>query len=418
MSTREPGTVELLLLFTAVFIDLLGFGIIIPNLPFLVKDFTPENSIMSAEIHYTLIVAVFSLMQFIFAPVWGTISDRVGRKSIIVIGLGGSAVGFTIFGLATDLSYLYISRTSAGIFTAATLTVANAYIADVSPPEKRGANFGLIAAAFGLGFALGPGIGGLLGSRSVFGLQGFQLAAFFAAILSFLNMIVAIPFLPESLRHGKRREKLKISMPIFKTASLRQNGNVLWYILIFSLVSLGFSNFIAVFPLYALELSAITELELGYYFTYAGLLLFFSQTLFIRPMIRRYGEQVVLKSGLALIAFGFFAITLAPSFYWFFLTNTPLILGISLVNPSSTSLISNSTPPTQQGEVLGIQQGWSSFSRILGPLAATFLLLVTIPKIIFYINSLLFLIILFIAFQHVNESPGRTVGAWPTEQPN
>lgn len=394
---RDPSGMQLFLLFAAVFIDLLGFGIIIPNLPFLVREFTPLDSPVSAEIHYTLIVAVFSLMQFIFAPIWGAVSDRVGRKPVIVIGLGGSVIGFGIFGLATDLSFLYLSRTIAGIFTAATLTVANAYIADVSPPEKRGANFGLIAAAFGLGFAIGPGIGGLLGSLSFANLEGYQLAAFFASLLSLLNMLAAIPFLPESLID--RKEGWDIRLPILQTASLKEYGNVLWYILIFALVGLGFSNFIAVFPLYAVDLSQIGELELGYYFTYAGLIIFFTQTVLIRPLLRKFGEEIVLKTGVFLIGLGFFTLTLAPTFWWFFLTNIPLLFGISFVNPSSTSLISRSTPRHRQGEVLGIQQGWSSFSRILGPLFATGLLLVTIPRYIFYLNSLLFLIIFLIAWK-------------------
>lgn len=394
---RDPSGLQLLLLFAAVFIDLLGFGIIIPNLPFLVKDFTPSGSSVSAEIHYTLIVAVFSLMQFIFAPIWGAVSDRVGRKPIIVIGLGGSVIGFGIFGFATDLSFLYLSRTVAGIFTAATLTVANAYIADVSPPEKRGANFSLIAAAFGLGFAIGPGVGGLLGSLAFAGLEGYQIAAFFASLLSLLNMLAAIPFLPESL--VERKEGWDIRLPILQTSSLSEYGNVLWYIFIFALVGLGFSNFIAVFPLYAVDLSDIGELELGYYFTYAGLIIFFTQTALIRPLLRRFGEETVLKLGVFLIGLGFFTLTLAPSFWWFFLTNVPLLFGISFVNPSSTSLISRSTPKHRQGEVLGIQQGWASFSRILGPLFATGLLLVTIPRYIFYLNSILFLVIFLIAWK-------------------
>ncbi len=399
---REPGSMQLLLLFAAVFIDLLGFGIIIPNLPFLVKDFTPAGSAITAEIHYTLIVAVYSLMQFIFSPIWGAVSDRVGRKPIIVIGLGGSVIGFGIFGFATDLSFLYLSRTVAGIFTAATLTVANAYIADVSPPEKRGANFGLIAAAFGLGFALGPGIGGLLGSLSFMGLEGYQLAAFFASSLSFLNMLSVIPFLPESL--VDRKGGWDIRLPILQTGALREYGNVLWYILIFALVGLGFSNFIAVFPLYAVDLFTIGELELGYYFTYTGLVIFFTQTLLIRRLFHRFGEETVLKLGLFLIGLGFFTLTFAPSFWWFFLTNLPLLLGISFVNPSSTSLVSRSTPKHRQGEVLGIQQGWASFTRILGPLFATGLLLVTVSRNIFYLNSLLFLVIFLIAWKVTNGS--------------
>lgn len=162
-SSPKLSSASFQMLFFAVFIDLFGFGIIIPILPDIVVD-----DFGASGFEYGLILAFYSLMQFLFAPFWGSLSDKRGRRPIILIGLGGSSIGFAIFAFASNLYMIYLARIVAGIFTSATLTVANAYIADTTTPQERGAAYGKITAAFGLGFALGPGFGGLIANSQPF----------------------------------------------------------------------------------------------------------------------------------------------------------------------------------------------------------------------------------------------------------
>lgn len=385
-------TALFILLFT-VFIDLFGFGVIVPILPFLATE------LGATGFQYGLIVSLYSLMQFIFAPIWGRISDRIGRKPVILVGLGGSAVGFAIFGFADSLIWIYAARGIAGIFTSATLTTANAYIADSTPPQERGAYFGLIAAAFGLGFAIGPAVGGLMADVTFLGISGYALPSFFAASTSFLNMIGAYFWLRESLPRQTRelRGVRKGSFfPITETGRLRNYPGVLLFITIFALTSLAFSNFIASFAIYApAKDDSVTETSLGYYFTYAGLLLVFTQTFLIRPMINSFGEQGVVKIGVASFLIGFITLPLAPTFEWMFATNTFLMLGIGFLNPSLNALISVRTPEREQGTVLGINQGWASLMRVFGPIVAGTLFDINIAYP-YYLAAAIFVIILII----------------------
>ena len=177
---------SLVLLGLAVFIDLLGFGIVIPVLPFFV-----EKGLGGTPFDYSLLVGIYSFMQFLFAPVWGGLSDRIGRKPIIIVGLFGSSVGFFLFGISTHLWMLYVSRILGGFFASATLSTSQAFIADTSAPENRAHAFGIIGVAFGMGFTFGPAIGGILTTQSIFGISGFALPAMFASMIALINMISA-----------------------------------------------------------------------------------------------------------------------------------------------------------------------------------------------------------------------------------
>ncbi|MHA2054675.1 MAG: MFS transporter [Candidatus Kariarchaeaceae archaeon] len=383
------------LLFFAIFIDLFGFGVVVPILPFLARD-----KLGASGLEYGIIIAIYSLMQFIFAPIWGNLSDKYGRRPIILIGLGGSSIGFSIFSFATQLWILYLSRAVAGIFTAATLTVANAYISDTTSPDKRGGAFGLIASAFGLGFALGPAVGGLLAKQSFLGLSGYMLAGFFSASLALLNLFGAIFYLPESLTKENRKLKGSMKPQIFSASEFRRMTSfqgISIYFLIFALISLGFSMLIAAFSVYAPEKDgSVDETALGIYFTYAGLLLFFSQRFLIKPMINWVGEENVVKIGIFGMLLGFITLPLAPTFPWMFMTNTPLLVGLSLANPSVTSLISKLSPRKEQGSVMGFNQGFASLSRVFGPLIAGVLFdyQIALP---FYLGAFIFGVIAVIA---------------------
>lgn len=399
------------LLFFAIFIDLFGFGVVIPILPFLARD-----DLGASGFEYGLIIAIYSLMQFLFAPIWGTLSDQYGRRPIILIGLGGSSIGFAIFSFSTSLWILYLARAVAGIFTAATLTVANAYISDSTPPDKRGGAFGLIAAAFGLGFALGPAVGGFLADQNIYGLSGYMLAGFFSASLALINLIGAIFYLPESLPVENRKTTRSMKPQIFSPTEFKRitsHPGISLFFIIFSMMSFGFSMLIAAFSVYAPEKDgSVDATALGIYFTYVGLLLFLSQTFLIKPMIRWFGEENVVKLGIFGIFIGFVALPFAPTFPWMFLTNTPIFFGLSMASPSLTSLISKLAPSQEQGSIMGFNQGFASLSRVIGPLIAgiIFDIQITYPfilgAVIFAIVSIIAIIRIRPIIPYVEVAPG------------
>ncbi|OLS24274.1 MAG: Tetracycline resistance protein, class C [Candidatus Heimdallarchaeota archaeon LC_2] len=366
---KKLKSASLGLLFFAIFIDLFGFGVVIPILPFLARD-----DLGASGFEYGLIIALYSLMQFIFAPIWGNLSDQYGRRPIILIGLGGSSIGFALFSFSSSLWILYLARAVAGIFTAATLTVANAYISDSTPPDKRGGAFGLIAAAFGLGFALGPAVGGFLAGQEIYGLTGHVLAGIFSALLAVINLIGAIFYLPESLAVENRKISRSIKPQIFSKIEFKRITSypgISLFFMIFALMSFGFSMLIAAFSVYAPEKDeTVDATALGFYFTYVGLILFLSQTFLIKPMIRWFGEETVIKIGIFGIFAGFVALPFAPTFQWMFVTNAPIFFGLSMASPSIISLISRLAPSDEQGSVMGFNQGFASLSRVIGPLIA------------------------------------------------
>ena len=183
---------RLLILASTLFLDLLGFGLIIPLIPVYILHYGGKPWIGGA------LLASFSTMQFIFSPIWGRLSDKIGRRPLILLSLLGSAISFIAFGFAPNLAVLFIARVAAGILSAASLPVVQAYIADVTPPEKRASGMAVVGAAFGLGFVCGPALGGILGSVSVFGLRAIQTPALFAACLCAVNFVWAFFALPES----------------------------------------------------------------------------------------------------------------------------------------------------------------------------------------------------------------------------
>ncbi|MHA2098574.1 MAG: MFS transporter [Candidatus Kariarchaeaceae archaeon] len=396
--TPKLSTASFQMLFFAVFIDLFGFGIIIPILPVLAVD-----KFGASGFEYGLILAFYSLMQFLFAPFWGSLSDRRGRRPIILIGLGGSSIGFALFAFATNLYMIYLARIVAGIFTSATLTVANAYIADTTSPKERGAAYGKITAAFGLGFAIGPGVGGLLADSNLFGLSGQMITGLFSAGLALINLIGAIFTIPESLTVEnlalKSAESTKFKfMDISELRRVSATKGIPLYMALFSLISLGFSLLIASFPVYAQgKDSSVHEKELGYYFTYAGVVLLITQYLLIKPLINRFGEQNLIKLGILCMFTGFLIFPYAPSFLWMALANTPTLFGLAIANPSINSSLSKIANRKDQGTVMGFNQSFSSFMRIIGPLTGGLLLDLDFAYP-FYLGAVIFILtFLFVA---------------------
>jgi multidrug resistance protein len=345
------------LIFLTVFIDLLGFGILIPILPaFAVKQLGVDETAIG------IAIAVYSFVQFIFNPILGKLSDKHGRKPVIVICLLINAMGYIIFAFTTSYLILIASRVVAGI-GGSSISVAQAYIADVTTKETRSKGMGLIGSAFGLGFVFGPLIGGFL---SKFGYMETGLGA---AAFSFIAFIVTMIFLPESNINRKeivetRRKILNIDA----IAKAFKNPNLAILISLFFILTFSFANIYGTFALLGIEVYGFTDLQNGYMFGIVGLSSAMVQGGLIGPITKFLGKKKILIIGSSLIMFTLALIPYAGNFLWLAIVGIFLSLGTGMLQPTLLSLISEVASDAEQGITLGVNQSLSALARMLGPL--------------------------------------------------
>jgi MFS transporter, DHA1 family, tetracycline resistance protein len=350
-------------LFLIVFVDLVGFGLVIPLLPFYALRFAASPQ------QVTLLLAVFSLMQLFTAPFWGRVSDRIGRRPVLIVSMAASALAYLWMGAATALWMLFAARAVAGI-CAGNIAAAQAYIADITGPEDRAKGMGLIGAAFGLGFIIGPALGGLLAGDNP-ATPDVELPAWVAAGLSLLALCGVAAILPESLRTDGHRLTPARSR-IASVLGMLGRPILSRLILIFFLVILAFAGMESTFALWATEQFTWGPRQVGYVFAYVGVLSAILQGGAIGLLTRRFGEERLLLCGLTLIGIGLLALPLARGVPMLGISVSGLALGMGLVQPSINSLVSRRAGPEEQGEVLGVAQSVGSLSRVLGPVAAGF----------------------------------------------
>ena len=352
-------------LFLIVFVDLVGFGLVIPLLPFYALRFAASPQ------QLTVLLAIFSLMQLFTAPLWGRLSDRVGRRPVLMVSMAASVLAYLWIGSATALWMLFAARALAGA-CAGNIAAAQAYIADITKPEDRAKGMGLIGAAFGLGFIIGPALGGLLAGHDP-ATADVQTPAWVAAGLSFVALCGVFLLLRESLPADRRgigrtsRGRVSAILDVLRRPVLSR------LILIFFLVILAFAGMESTFALWAVEQFGWGPAQVGYVFSYVGILSAILQGGLIGTLTRRFGEERLLLCGLALIGIGLLIMPLARSVPLLAPAISALALGMGLMQPSLNSLISRRAGREEQGEVLGVSQSVGSLSRVLGPAAAGFL---------------------------------------------
>ena len=370
-----PGRGSLLVIFLTVFVDLLGFGMVLPLLPVYARHLTADLSDAQQGWVIGALMASFSAMQFIFAPLWGRLSDRVGRRPVLMIGLAGSVLCYALFGIATiarSLTGLFIARIGAGI-CGATIATAQAYIADTTSLTNRARGMALIGAAFGLGFTCGPLIGALglisAGARELDAWPGF-----IAAGLSALALVLAIFLLPESLRKTNATTHRKwIAMRGVREAAATPSVGILVAALFISVFS--FANFES-----TLALLLDAEPEHGGFgflnwqillaFAFIGLVLSFAQGFLVRRLATRVSEGALAATGTVISMLGFVLLALASersSLALLFAAMGIQVVGFALVTPALHSLISRRSHPARQGSILGVAQSAASLARIAGP---------------------------------------------------
>lgn len=339
-------------IFFTVFIDLIGFGIIIPLMPFYAQTFG------ATALTVGLLSTSFSFMQFVFAPLWGRLSDRVGRRPVILIGLFGSFVSYLVFGLANSLALLFIARIFAGI-AGANISTAQAYMADVTTPENRARGMGLVGAAFGLGFIFGPAIGGFL-SR-----YGYAVPSFFASALSLANFTAAWFMLPESLKTIGTDRRRRSRMDALRVAATRPGVPSL--LLMFFIVIAAFSAFEATFALFSERRFGYTATTIGYVFAYVGVVLSIVQGGLVGRVVKRFGERALVAPAILVLAIGLALIPASYNLPVLLLSCGLLAIGMGFNTPSIQALISKLSHADEQGSVLGVSQSMASLGRILGP---------------------------------------------------
>ena len=358
----------LIVIFTTVFIDLVGFGIVIPVLPF----YAEGTAFNATPRTVGLLFASYSVMQLIFSPILGGLSDKYGRRPVLLLSIIGTGIGFLILGLATTILMLFIGRILDGI-TGGNISTAQAYIADVTSEENRAKGMGLIGAAFGLGFIFGPAIGGVLSG------WGIHVPFFFAAAMCFANALLLYFTLPETVtadhpaknRAGGGR-------------SLREVGRALkqpklaFVLVIYFLFIVAFSIMTTSFSLYTMFRFGYDAQHTGYLFAYVGLIAVIIQGGLIGRLVKRFGELPLVMVGALCFAISLFAVPFvgpaAGGLAGLLIGGGVFSMGNSLATPALTSLASKSAGAAQQGVVLGVTQSTASLARAVGPTLAAVLI--------------------------------------------
>lgn len=344
-------------IFLVVFIDLLGFGIILPLLPYIAEKYAATPLMIG------LLSGAYSLFQFIAGPILGRLSDRYGRKKLLIISQLGSMAGYVLLALAGSLPLLFISRIIDGI-TGGNISIAQAYMADVTTKETRAKGMGLLGAAFGIGFMFGPAIGGYLSK------YGFAAPALFAAGISALSTVATTLFLTETINVKQAKSSPRTAMTFTELKRVLKTPPISTLLVIFFLLSLGFSGMQGTYALFVQAKFGWGPTEVGYIFALIGIVAIITQVKVLAFATKSYGEYKTLVWSVLILAMGFGLIGATSYLPLFIIGNALIPLGNSLANPTLTAIATESIPPSEYGETLGLLQSSGSLGRIFGPVAA------------------------------------------------
>jgi MFS transporter, DHA1 family, tetracycline resistance protein len=356
----------LFVLYLTVFIDLMGFGIVIPILPLYAQDF------QASPLAIGWLTGIYSGMQIIFTPILGRLSDRYGRRPVLLISIVGTAVGFALMGVAQSLTLLFVARIIAGI-TGGNISIPQAYIADVTAPDKRSHAMGMIGAAFGLGFTFGPLIGGVMSQIS------YGAPFFFAAALSVANAILIYLILPESLPREHRAKPHEEA----STAEVFRHGRGVMFALVvatyFFLIA-GFAIMTTLFALFTARRFGYDAHANGYLFGFVGLVSVIVQGGLIGRLVKRFGEVALTRAGMVLTTISLALLPLSNNLTILLLVCAGLSVGSGIASPPLSGLASQMIERSWQGRALGVMQSAGSTGRLIGPLIGGWLLMFDLQK--------------------------------------
>lgn len=356
---RPPRRAAVAFILFTVFLDVVAMGIIIPVFPTLIVDFLGGDTPRGAVI-YGIFATAWALMQFLFSPLVGVLSDRFGRRPIVLLSNFGLGLDYILMALAPNLTWLFIGRVIAGI-TASSMSAAGAYIADVMPADKRAAAFGYMGVAFGLGFVLGPALGGLLGSIDT------HLPFWVAAVLSLANAAYGLFVLPESLSPDKRKRfSWKRANPVGALMLLRSHAELSGLAMVHFLYTLSHNALPSVFVLYTAYRYGWDERTLGLTMAGIGIAIVAVQGGIVKPVVRKLGERKTLLIGLSCAVLGYAIYGLAPTGAIFWI-GVPIAALWGLYGPASQALMTRHVDPREQGELQGALSSILGITGMIGP---------------------------------------------------
>lgn len=346
-------------IFITILIDIVGIGLIIPIVPELIMELTDKSNSEAAFIG-GLLTATYAIMQFLFAPILGGLSDKLGRRPVLLIALLGLGLDYLVIVFAPTLAWLFIARMISGI-CGSSMTVANAYIADISLPEERAKNFGMIGAAFGIGFIIGPAIGGFLGEL------GTRIPFLAAAILSLLNWLYGYFVIPESLSPENRRSfEWKRANPVGTLANIFKYKTLLGLILCLFLIYIAAFSVQGNWAFFTKEVFDWTPKDIGFSLTFVGIMVALVQGLLLGPIVKKIGEVKAVYVGLFFNLVGLFSFAVATESWMAYAIIVPYALS-GLTGPSMQSIMTAMIPKNSQGELQGGLTSVLMVTAIIGP---------------------------------------------------
>jgi DHA1 family tetracycline resistance protein-like MFS transporter len=350
-------------IFITILIDVIGIGIIIPVMPKLIKELIGgDNS--QASLYSGWLLFSYAIMQFLFSALLGNLSDRFGRRPVLLFALFGFGLDYLVQGFAPTIGWLFLGRILAGM-TGASFTTATAYIADISTPEKRAQNFGMVGAAFGLGFIIGPALGGVLGTF------GARIPFFAAAALAFMNALYGYFVLPESLtKENRRKFDWKRANPVSSLRNLKRYPVILGLVASFLLINLASQAVMCTWTFFTMEKFKWSEKIVGYSLAFVGLMVAIVQGGLIRVINPKLGPKRSVYTGLVFYGLGFLLFAFASSGWMMFAFLIPYCLG-GIAGPALQGIMSGQVPANEQGELQGALTSLMSLSSIIGPLLMT-----------------------------------------------
>lgn len=338
------------ILFAVMFFVMVGFGIIIPVLPFYAEELGATPTQLG------LLMAVYSLMQLLFSPIWGRVSDRIGRKPVMLIGIFGLAISFFLMASASSLGMLFAARIIGGLLSSANMPTVTAYVADITSPEDRGKGMGVVGASVGLGFILGPAIGG------IFSESNLSTPFLLSGISSLITFLLVLFILRESLPADKRGTGTGKKESMFK--ALQGPISILFILQLF--VSLSMAGLEATFAYFAAKRAGLGTVQLGYLFMIMGFAGALVQGGLVGRLTKKYGEGAVIQLGIIISAIGFGLILLIDSFATAAIYLTIFGIGNGVIRPSVSALLTK-TSTTGHGNTTGLLSSFDSIGRIVGP---------------------------------------------------
>ncbi len=404
-SRAAPRKRALLTVFFTILLDLIGFGMILPFLTFYAQEFR------ATPLQIGLLFSSYSLTQLLCAPLLGRLSDRIGRRPVLLASIAGSALSYVVFALAPSYAVLLLARALSGA-AAANYAIAQAYMADVSSPQERSKAMGLVGAAFGLGFVLGPALGGILeqvsGTVPALAHLGPRLVPFAAAGLSALNLLIASLSLPESLSPEVRRSAALRKgswMGFSDLLAVWRDTPLRGLMVLFFLVMFCFSMMETTLALFCQARFGFGARQTSWLFVFVGVVLVIVQGGLLGRLVRRFGERRLILGGIVLMALGLGLLPLTPAAIppaWsklglLFLGLLLLAVGNGIHNPSTTGLLSRLTDEESQGSTIGLSRSFGALARILGPSAGTWIFATAGPGWPFWSAGILMMVALGVA---------------------